>query len=41
MEHAPGTDRYYLERDFVTVTPVIYGLADAEEMDRLKSWLDD
>ena len=41
MEHAPGTDRYYRERDFVTVTPVIYGLADAEEMDRLKSWLDD
>ena len=41
MEHLSGTDRYYLERDYVTVTPVVYGMADAEEMDRLKSWLDD
>lgn len=41
VEHRPGTDRYYLERDFVTVTPVIYGMADHGEMERLKSWLDD
>lgn len=41
MEHLSGTDRYYLERDYVTVTPVVYGMADREEMDRLKSWLDD
>ncbi|MDY3118240.1 MAG: 5'/3'-nucleotidase SurE [Peptoniphilus sp.] len=41
MEHKRGTDRYLLERDYVTVTPVLYGPADPEEMNRLKSWLDD
>lgn len=40
-EHAPGTDRYFLERGYVTATPVIYGMADRAEMDRLKSWLDE
>ncbi|MDD7363490.1 MAG: 5'/3'-nucleotidase SurE [Peptoniphilus sp.] len=36
-----GTDRYYLDKDYATVTPVVYGLAGNEELERLKSWLDE
>ena len=41
MEFKEGTDRYFLERGYATLTPVVYGSADPEVMKRLTSWLDD
>nr|WP_296154752.1 5'/3'-nucleotidase SurE [uncultured Peptoniphilus sp.] len=41
MEFKEGTDRYFLERGYATLTPVVYGSADPEVMERLTSWLDD
>lgn len=41
MEFKEGTDRYFLEQGYATLTPVIYGSADPEVMERLTSWLDD
>ena len=41
MEFKEGTDRYFLKQGYATLTPVIYGSADLEVMDRLTSWLDE
>ncbi|MDQ0508471.1 5'-nucleotidase surE [Aedoeadaptatus ivorii] len=40
-DHAAGTDRYYLERNYATLTPLVYGMADPHQILRLKSWFDE
>lgn len=39
MEPKAGTDRYYLERNYATLTPVVFGSTDPEKMRNLKDWL--
>lgn len=34
-----GTDRYYLDQGFVTVTPLIYDLTNKQLINEFKSWL--
>lgn len=38
IQFAEGTDRYYLDLEFPTVTPIQYNFTNREWMERLKSW---
>ena len=40
IEYSEGTDRYYLNQGYVTVTPLHYDLTNFELLDRVEEWIE-
>lgn len=40
IEYTEGTDRYYLNEGYITITPLHYDLTNFELLDRVEGWMD-